>query len=99
MTKDDMQYRMKTHEDSPMPTAEEVAYDIMNNVHTEHDIFEWKYFDSFYQGELIAGIIAEIASFEADKSLSLLQNRSERLSNIESLIRGHLTSAAKKEGF
>lgn len=97
--------RMKDQNNTvTLPTAADVADDIMDNVHSEYDIFTWDTFDSFYQSELIACVISEIASFKAEKisndhQLNLLINRSERLNLIEDCIKKHLIEAAKREGF
>lgn len=90
MNREEYKERMKSDESVDMPTAADVAGDIMSNVHTEYDVI-----DVLDTINLVEELIAHIASFKADKGLSLLENRSELLSLIEECIKAHLVCGGK----
>ncbi len=81
------------------PLAEEVAQDIMDNINTEHDFMDWASLSEQSIVEAFNEVIGTIATFKADKALNRLENRSERLSQIEDCIEGYLKAWALKEGF
>ncbi len=100
MNRDQYSERMKDMGSNiPKLTAEEVADKILDTPNSEHDIFSWQTWDSFYSDELLAEIICAIASFKYNKDISMIENRSERLTLIEDCIKAHLYEGAKREGY
>lgn len=81
------------------PTALDVANDIMNNVLTEYDITTWKSSTDAEMADGFRDIIAIIAAFKLDRNLSVLENRSFLLFEIQDYCERFLTEAAKSEGF
>jgi hypothetical protein len=81
------------------PSASEVANDIMNNQVSDYDYNDWASLKDSNIVEAFGEVIGTIATFEYDSGISLLENRSDRLSQVEELIKGYLTAWAAKEGY
>jgi len=82
-----------------VPFAEDVANDIMNNVRTEHDYMDWASLSESNIVEAFNQLVGIVASYKFDASLSRLENRSERLTEIESCMTGFLKAWAINEGY
>ncbi len=86
-------------QESYVPFAEDVANDILSNYSSEFDYMDWS---SLSEGDIVEAfnqIVGVIATFKADKNLTIAQNRSERLSDIETCIHGFLKAWAVNEGY
>ena len=82
-----------------VPFAADVADDIMCNINTEFDYMDWSSLSEQNIVEAFNQIVGVIATFKADASLTPAENRSERLSDIETSMYGFLKAWAVKEGF
>jgi hypothetical protein len=82
-----------------LPFSANVARDILCNVRTIHDYSDWDICTEAKQADLLREVIATTAAFKYDSSLSLLQNRSERLTQIEDLLETVLKAWAVEEGY
>jgi hypothetical protein len=81
------------------PSASEVANDIMNNQVSHYDYNDWASMKDSNIVEAFGEVIGTIASYKYDSGLSLLEHRSERLSQIEDRIEGFLKAWAIREGY
>ena len=81
------------------PFAADVADDIMQNIRTEHDYMDWA---SLSEGEIVEAfnqLVGIVATYKFNKDLSVLENRSELLSDIKTSMHGFLKAWAINEGF
>ena len=80
-----------------LPSSGDVAYRIMNDQVSDYDYTEWA--SDELQAQAFQQVIGIIASYKWSKALTLLENRSERLTNIEHSINKILEAWAKRKGF
>ena len=90
---------LAVQQESYVPFAEDVAHDIMNNINTEFDYMDWSLLSEGDIVEAFNQLVGVVATFKADASLTPAQNRSERLSEIETSMYGFLKAWAVNEGF
>jgi hypothetical protein len=81
------------------PYASEVANDIMNNQVSDYDYSDWASMKDSNIVEAFGEVIGTIATFKYDPAIGLLENRSERLTQIEERIEGFLKAWAIREGY
>ena len=80
-----------------LPSADDIAYRIMNDQVSDYDYTEWA--SDELQAQAFQKVVGIIASYKWSKALTLLENRSERLTNIEHSINKILEAWAKRKGF
>lgn len=80
-----------------LPSSGDVAYRIMNDQVSDYDYTDWA--SDEIQAQAFQQVIGIIASYKWSKALNLLENRSERLTNIEYSINKTLEAWAKRKGF
>ena len=90
---------LAVQQETYVPFAEDVAHDIMNNISTEFDYMDWSSLSESNIVEAFNQLVGVVASFKADANLNTLENRSERLSDIETCMYGFLKAWAVNEGF
>ena len=79
-----------------LPSAGDVAYRIMSDQVSDYDYTDWA--SDELQAQAFQQVVGIIASYKWSKALTMLENRSERLTNIEHSINKTLEAWTKMKG-